>query len=74
MEDANEITPRPRKFLLNPEDLEVEPYETPVVLRNVKHHQKRVMDLSDAETEPFNALQMDGDKEKGKGKGHSTKV
>ncbi len=72
MEDANEITPRPRKFLPNPEDLEVEPYETPVVLRNVKRRQKQVADLSDAETEPSNTLQIDGDEEEGrKGNGRS---
>ena len=57
MEDADETTPHPRNFHLNQGNLEVEPYETPVAL---KHRERLVIDLSDAETDASETLQIGG--------------
>jgi hypothetical protein len=74
MEDANELTTsRQRYFRPNPEDLEVGPYETPVVLKNRK---RRVIELSDTESDTSKKLQIDRDgRESGKNNKESvTKV
>lgn len=70
MEEANEITPRQRNFLPNPEDLPVEPYETPVALKNKK---RQVIELSDAESDTSETMQIERDR-KESGKEGVTKV
>ena len=63
MEDDEEVTPQARDFLRDVKDIEVEPYETPVVLKKPKR-QAQVIEDSDAETHtskvPIPQLDMDG--------------
>jgi hypothetical protein len=60
MEDGVEATPRPRDFQRHAEDTDVEPYETPVVLKKPKRRAQQVVEDSDAEAQ----LDVDGEKER----------
>jgi hypothetical protein len=58
MEDA---TPRPRDFQPNADDLQ--PYETPVVLKKAKHHRRTVIEDSEVESDASQMIQADADRE-----------
>ncbi len=70
MTDCKEITPRPRDFQQNTEDLEVEPYETPTILTR-RARPVRVIKDSDAETHISETLQSDTGNRR-EAKAHST--
>ena len=59
--EMEDTTPQQRDFQPNADDLQ--PYETPVILKKVKHGGKTVIEDSDAESRASKMMQVDTDGE-----------
>jgi hypothetical protein len=77
MENEDEVTPRPRDFqrkLRNADDIEVEPYETPLVLKKARRQAQQVVEGSDTDVYPSKALKFTDVENRGGSTAHSTRL